>query len=104
MIEIHQAYPSRNRILHRVKEVKRVGQMLHIFFDCGTSVLVKDSSRSRAARWLNQMIYWTECNDCCFPEKPSNKYPPKEKLKISPEKKYSRRELRLGNFELRRRD
>jgi len=77
--------------------------MLHISLDCGIRLIVKDSSRGRAARWIDQMIYWAECKNCYFPEKPSKKYAPREKLKVAPEKKLSRRGLHLGNFEVKRR-
>jgi pyrrolysyl-tRNA synthetase-like protein len=96
LIEYKQIYPSRNRIMHQVKSVQHVGNVMYISLDCGMQVIVKDSSRGRAARWLNQMIYWAECKHCHFPEKPSKKVTPKEKLKIAIEKKYKRRELRLG--------
>jgi len=55
--------------------------MLYLTLDCGAKVLVKDSRRGRAARWLSKMIYWKECKRCRFPEKPSRKYPPKKVLR-----------------------
>ena len=96
LVERYQLYPSRNRIMHQINSVQQVGHIMYISLDCGMKVIVKDSSRGRAARWLNQMVYWTECKHCHFPEKPSKNYAPKEKQKITPEKMFKRRELRLG--------
>jgi pyrrolysyl-tRNA synthetase-like protein len=101
LISHQMVYPSRNRIIHSVRSVQVAGQYLRISLDCGMMVTVKDSKRGRAARWLNDMIYWTECKNCRFPEKPSKNHPPHEKLRIPPEKKYDRRTLHLGNFSLR---
>ncbi len=100
LIEKRRLYTSRNRIVHQVKEVQHVGVMMYITLDCGMKVIVRDSSRGRAGRWLNEMIYWSECKHCCFTEKPSKSVASKEKLKVAPEKKFSRRELRLGNFKV----
>ncbi|MDD1776249.1 MAG: hypothetical protein LUP94_02725 [Candidatus Methanomethylicus sp.] len=101
LIEKTQLYPSRNRIMHSVKSVQQVGRTMHIALDCGMHVVVKDSSRGRASRWLNQMVYWNECKNCHFPEKPSKKFPPKERQRIAPEKKFKRNQLHLGNFEVK---
>ncbi len=101
LIEKYKFYPSRNRVMHSVKSAQRYGQTLHLTLDCGMRITVKDSKRGRGARWLKQMVYWSECKRCSFVERPSRACPPREKLKIAPEKKYSRRELRLGNFDVR---
>lgn len=81
LIRQHWLYPSRKRILHRVKEMQQIGRMLHLTLDCGAKVVVRDSRRGRAARWLSQMIYWRECKECRFLEKPSKKFQPKKPLK-----------------------
>lgn len=78
-----------------------LGSTIYLTLDCGIHVTVKDSKRSRGVRWLKNMVYWSECKRCSFTINPSVNNPPKEKLKIAPEKKYSRRELRLGNFDVR---
>lgn len=101
LLKSKSIYISRNRIAHQVKEGRLVGNMIYLTLDCGICVTVKDSKRSRGTRWLKNMVYWTECKRCSFTTKPSAKHPPREKLKVAPEKKYSRRELRLGNFDVR---
>jgi pyrrolysyl-tRNA synthetase-like protein len=101
LIEKRRLYTSRSRIVHQVKDVQHVGSMMYLTLDCGMRVAVRDSSRGRASRWLNEMIFWSECKHCHFPENPSKTAHPRERLKVAPEKKYSRRELRLGNFEVK---
>jgi len=101
LIEKYKIYPSRNRVMHNVKSVQQCGLMLHLTLNCGMKIIVKDSKRGRGARWIKQMVYWCECKQCGFVEKPSNINPPRERLKMPPEKKFSKRELRLGNFDVR---
>jgi len=81
LIEHYMVYPSRRRILHKVRDVKYSGDLLHLTMACGINVRVRNSKRSRAARWIAKMIYWEPCRYCGIPKSFLAAHPPRERLK-----------------------
>ncbi|RLI42299.1 hypothetical protein DRO69_10550 [Candidatus Bathyarchaeota archaeon] len=61
-------WPSQNGILHGVEKVDRLGRFIQMTTYCGETILVKDSRRSRAARWLRNRWVTTVCKNCHVPE------------------------------------
>ncbi|MDH5734468.1 MAG: pyrrolysine--tRNA(Pyl) ligase small subunit [Candidatus Bathyarchaeota archaeon] len=61
-------WPSQNGILHGVEKVESLGRFIRLITYCGRTILVKDSRRSRAARWLRNRLMVTVCKDCHIPE------------------------------------
>ena len=84
LIDSSMVYPSRNRILHKVKSVKHVGRFLYLTMECNTVVKVKDSKRGRVARWITKNVYWKLCRRCKIPKSFIDEYPPLERLEKTP--------------------
>lgn len=61
-------WPSQNGILHGVMKVESLGQYIRVMTYCNKTILVKDSRRSRAARWLRNRWAIRVCGDCRIPE------------------------------------
>ncbi len=61
-------WPSQNGILHGVEKVDSLGRFIRVTTYCRTIILVKDSRRSRAARWLRNRWVAEICKDCHIPE------------------------------------
>lgn len=67
-------WPSRNGILHGVKEIRAHGELLVITTHCGNEFVVNDSRHSRSARWLRNNFTHKICPECNIPEWKIEKY------------------------------
>ncbi|NIQ06588.1 MAG: hypothetical protein GWO20_12935 [Candidatus Korarchaeota archaeon] len=61
-------WPSQKGILHGVIKVESLGQFIRVTTYCKEVILVKDSRRSRVARWLRNRWVVAVCKDCRIPE------------------------------------
>jgi len=60
-------WPSRKGVLHGVKFFEVRGIYAEIITHCNRRVIIRDSRRSRAVRWLRNKWYSDECNECHIP-------------------------------------
>ncbi|UCH71334.1 MAG: hypothetical protein JSV29_05370 [Candidatus Bathyarchaeota archaeon] len=60
-------WPSKSGILHGVEKVENLGHFIRVTTYCKETILVKDSRRSRAARWLRNRWVKSVCKDCRIP-------------------------------------
>lgn len=68
IIEKIKLWPSRLGILHGVKQIVLKGAYLEITTHCNHVILVKNSRKGRAARWLRNKWYAHSCPNCKVPE------------------------------------
>jgi len=68
IIEKIKLWPSRLGILHGVKKIVVKGAYLEVVTHCNHVILVKNSRKGRAARWLRNKLYAKACPDCKVPE------------------------------------
>ena len=67
-------WPSRTGTLHGLKVVTQVGEWLHLTTHCGRSFKVRNSRKSRAARWLRGKFCRSHCKACAVPDWKLAKY------------------------------
>ncbi len=61
-------WPSRNGVLHGVKSFVVTGAYAEIITHCNRRIIIRDSKRSRAVRWLRNKWISTECRECGIPK------------------------------------
>ncbi|MDR2442807.1 MAG: hypothetical protein LBE31_04715 [Deltaproteobacteria bacterium] len=67
-------WPSRNGILHGIKSLDHTPAGLRVTTHCGLVFTARDSSKSRAARWLRAKQYTSPCPSCQIPAWKLEKY------------------------------
>jgi pyrrolysyl-tRNA synthetase-like protein len=60
-------WPSRNGVLHGVKFFEEKGVCAEVTTHCNRRIIIRDSRRSRAARWLRNKWFSSECKECHIP-------------------------------------
>jgi pyrrolysyl-tRNA synthetase-like protein len=74
LLEKIKLWPARSGFLHGLKTIDRQGGGAIITTHCGRRFKVRNSRRSRAARWLRGKLYQAPCPDCAVPQWKLNKY------------------------------
>ena len=67
-------WPSRQGILHGIKEIEILGDLARLTTHCGKTFLASNSRNSRAARWLRNKWFKQACPDCSVPDWKLEKY------------------------------
>lgn len=60
-------WPSRQGILHSIKSFVILGNYGKITTHCNQKLIVRNSKRSRAARWLRNKWFFEKCPKCRIP-------------------------------------
>jgi len=74
LLEKMKLWPSRTGRLHGLKSVVRQGEMATVTTHCGRVFRVRNSKKSRAARWLRNKMYQEACPACAVPDWKLSKY------------------------------
>jgi pyrrolysyl-tRNA synthetase-like protein len=74
LVEKIKLWPSRNGLLHGIKNIAVKGTIAEITTHCNERFMVRHSKRSRAARWLRNKWYFQACKKCSIPEWKIMKY------------------------------
>ena len=61
-------WPSRNGVLHGIKSFEVKGVYAEIITHCNRRIVVRNSRRSRAIRWLRNKWFSGECKECHIPQ------------------------------------
>lgn len=67
-------WPSRTGILHGIKSVNLRGEIIEAETHCGNVFRIRNSRKSRAARWLRNKWAADPCKKCKVPEWKLTKY------------------------------
>ncbi len=68
LLEKIKLWPSRNGVLHGIREIKIKGEYAEITTHCGKTFIVRNSKNCRAARWLRNKWMRGTCKACKIPE------------------------------------
>lgn len=60
-------WPSRTGILHGIRSLRVKGGFVEFVTHCGQRVKIRDSRKSRAARWLRNKWVVRSCRQCRIP-------------------------------------
>ncbi|MDR1298173.1 MAG: hypothetical protein LBO05_12575 [Deltaproteobacteria bacterium] len=74
MVDKIKLWPSRQGVLHGVREVLPTARGFRVTTHCGLVFSVRDSPNSRAARWLRAKQYAHSCPACRVPDWKMSKY------------------------------
>lgn len=74
LLEKMKLWPSAKGVLHGIKEINYKGDYAIITTHCGQTFTVRDSRKSRAARWLRNKWAFKSCPKCKIPEWKLKKY------------------------------
>lgn len=74
LLEKMKLWPSRTGRLHGLRSIVRQGEIALVTTHCGRSFKVRNSKRSRAARWLRGKLYQEACPACRVPDWKLSKY------------------------------
>ena len=74
MVTKIKLWPSRKGYLHGVKDVKRIPGGFEVLTHCGLVFEARNSSNSRAARWLRAKQYAAPCPNCAVPSWKMDKF------------------------------
>jgi pyrrolysyl-tRNA synthetase-like protein len=74
LIEKMKLWPSRQGILHGIKTFGVKGSYAYLTTHCNRGMLVRNSKRSRAARWLRNKWFFRACEECSIPQWKLEKY------------------------------
>ncbi len=74
LINKMRLWPSRQGILHGLKEVTINNNMATVTTHCGHTFTVHNSRTSRANRWLRNKIVVKPCKKCAIPDWKMEKY------------------------------
>jgi len=74
LIQKIKLWPSRNGLLHGIKNMVIHEEWAHITTHCNKTFSVRHSKRSRAARWLRNKWYFEPCKKCQIPDWKIEKY------------------------------
>ena len=67
-------WPSRRGILHGIKSIELTEDQALITTHCNKSFIIRNSRKSRAARWLRNKWFRDICKDCGVPMWKIEKY------------------------------
>lgn len=93
VIEKIKLWPSRKGILHGVRSIQRMGNMMTVITHCNKKADLKCSRNGRLARWLRNKWYAEACPDCQVPSWKLQKYSQTKFIRI---KKHDRRSTVLS--------
>ena len=74
LLEKMKLWPARSGFLHGLKTIERQGGGAILTTHCGRRFKVRNSRRSRAARWLRGKFYQAPCPACAVPQWKLDKY------------------------------
>lgn len=74
LLEKVKLWPSKNGILHGIRNIKINGDYAEVTTHCGQSFRINNSKSSRAARWLRNKWMSKSCEKCKIPEWKLEKY------------------------------
>ena len=74
LLEKIKIWPARSGILHGIKSIEIEKGYADIQTHCNKSFTVRNSKRSRAARWLRNKWHFENCSICRIPEWKIEKY------------------------------
>lgn len=74
LLEKMKLWPSRQGVLHGIRELDIRGSYAHITTHCNMHMVVHDSKHSRAARWLRNKWFVSACPACRIPDWKLEKY------------------------------
>lgn len=74
LLEKMKLWPSRTGRLHGLKSIVRQGEIATVTTHCGRVFRVRNSKKSRAARWLRNKMYQEPCPACSVPDWKLSKY------------------------------
>ena len=74
LIEKMKLWPSKKGILHGIIRFEVKGSYAHLKTHCNKEMLIRNSKRSRAARWLRNKRFFKICEECCIPQWKIEKY------------------------------
>ncbi|MCP8318421.1 MAG: hypothetical protein L6N95_01150 [Candidatus Methylarchaceae archaeon HK01B] len=57
-------FVSRSGKLHKVSSIKEYGNYVKFITDCGQYIVVRNSRRSKAARWIRNGWMKSSCKGC----------------------------------------
>jgi pyrrolysyl-tRNA synthetase-like protein len=67
LVEKIKLWPSRQGLLHGVREIAIMGEVARLTTHCGKTLVAANSRNSRAARWLRNKWYTGACAECRVP-------------------------------------
>lgn len=67
LIKKMKLWPSRKGILHGVRSFKIMGNYATITTHCNQTFMIRNSKKSRAARWLRNKWFTATCKKCRIP-------------------------------------
>jgi len=74
LVQKIKLWPSRKGILHGVRSFEPRGDYGEIITHCNKRMVVRNSKRSRSARWLRNKWSFSICPDCRIPQWKLEKY------------------------------
>ncbi len=74
LVQKMKLWPSRRGVLHGVKEFRPLGEHGEILTHCNKRMVVRNSKRSRSARWLRNKWFHGACPECRIPDWKLQKY------------------------------
>ncbi|MEG0157245.1 MAG: pyrrolysine--tRNA(Pyl) ligase small subunit [Anaerovoracaceae bacterium] len=74
LLDKMKLWPSSSGTLHGIKNLEIKGEYAIITTHCGKTFTVRDSRKSRAARWLRNKWAIKPCSKCQIPEWKLKKY------------------------------
>lgn len=74
ILEKMKLWPSKNGVIHGIKEIDYRGEVAIITTHCGQTFTARNSRKSRAARWLRNKWAVRPCTKCRVPEWKMEKY------------------------------
>ncbi|MEA4922484.1 MAG: pyrrolysine--tRNA(Pyl) ligase small subunit [Eubacteriaceae bacterium] len=74
LLDKMKLWPSSSGILHGIKDIEIKGDTALITTHCGETFRVRDSRKSRSARWLRNKWAVRACPKCKIPEWKLKKY------------------------------
>lgn len=74
LVQKMKLWPSRTGVLHGVRILEVRGETGLITTHCGKTMVVRDSKRSRSARWLRNKLFHGACPECRIPDWKLEKY------------------------------
>ncbi len=75
LVEKIKLWPSRRGVLHGIKTFEVIrGSYAYVVTHCNEQMMIRNSKKSRAARWLRNKWYARTCDKCAIPEWKVKKY------------------------------
>jgi len=74
LIQKLKLWPSHQGILHSIKSFKVYEEYGEVVTHCNKTFVIKNSSNSRACRWLRNKLFYKTCPICKIPDWKLKKY------------------------------